>query len=291
MNDRLIDMSVGQLHELVLALQNAGLTRQQGARLVSDPAYAAKVAAALQEATHIEPTGFVGAAGVPGVFTNYVGGGSDLPDWYVYPDSQLEQQESWLKSLGFGQGDIPTGGPEGIVPVQNALPLLRVVMPGTRRVASRRRTIEVHMDAIGQQLTATSRKLYLWGGFKAFQKEPRLATGLSDPAPGVSWVLFDPFAHLDSKDGHRVADLAPVQNGWALAGTENLSALKAWPGYGPAMNGTKVPYINLAGLRTASGDVPYAGWWVDGSELKFCVDSAGFRDFNCASPRVRECLR
>ena len=291
MNDRLIDMSVGQLHELVLALQNAGLTRQQGARLVSDPAYAAKVAAALQEATHIEPTGFVGAAGVPGVFTNYVGGGSDLPDWYVYPDSQLEQQESWLKSLGFGQGDIPTGGPEGVMPTRNALPLLRVVVPGTRRAASRRRTIDVHMDAIGQQLTATSRKLYLWDAFKAFQKEPRLATGLSDPAPGVSWVLFDPFAHWDAENGHRVSDLHSVQNGWSLAGTENLSALKVWPGYGPAMNGTKVPYINLAGLRTASGDVPCADWWVDVSGLEFDVGSADYRDFDYASPRVRECYR
>lgn len=239
----------------------------------------------------VEPTGFVGAAGVPGVFTNYVGGGSDLPDWYVHPDGQLERQESWLRSLGFGQGDIPTGGPEGVTPTRNALPLLRVVMPGTRRVASRRRSIEVHMDAIGQQLTATSRKLYLWDGFKAFQKEPRLATGLSDPAPGVSWVLFDPFAHLDAENGHRVADLAPVQNGWALAGLENLSALKAWPGYGPAMDGRKTPYINLAGFRTASGGVPYAYWWVDDSRLGFDVYSAVYRSFDYASPRFRDCLR
>lgn len=216
-------------------------------------------------------------------------GDSQLPDWYVHPDLQLEQQESWLRSLGFGQGDVPTSGPVGVTPTDRALPLLKIITPGSRRVSSCRRTIDVHMAAIEQQLVAMGRKIYLWDSFKLFQEDPRLVGGLVDSEPGISWVLFNPFAHWDSQNGHRVADLPTFQDDWKLAASESLSALKVWPKYGPTMDGSKTPYINLAGFRTASGDVPYADWWADDGELHFLVYSADVRDRGYASPRFREC--
>ncbi len=211
-----------------------------------------------------------------------------LPDWFVQPDKQLEQQESWLRSLGFDQGDIPTSGPD-IVPCRNALPLLRVVMPRRRSWTRLQRTVEVHLAAIEELFIAAGQHSFRSLAFREFQGAPEMAPGLAQPAPGVSWVLYDPFTHWDPQNGHRVSFLNSVTGeGWSLAGSECLSALKVWPQYGPAVDGTTLPYINLAGHRTAGGGVPYVDRLSDG-KLVFGGGSAGRLGYTFASPRFREC--
>jgi hypothetical protein len=94
----------------------------------------------------------------------------------------------------------------------------------------------------------------------------RLAPGVTHE-PGLKIVSFDPTAHHEPENGHRVIDLWGSQTD--LAGPEVLAAL-ALTGYGTTMNGSDMPVMNLPGYQVLT-------WVKDALDKRFPLTTVQIR--------------
>jgi hypothetical protein len=94
----------------------------------------------------------------------------------------------------------------------------------------------------------------------------RLAPGVTHE-PCLKIVSFDPTAHHEPENGHRVIDLWGSQTD--LAGPEVLAAL-ALTGYGTTMNGSDMPVMNLPGYQVLT-------WVKDALDKRFPLTTVQIR--------------
>lgn len=117
---------------------------------------------------------------------------------------------------------------------------------------------------------------------------------------GIHRVTLDLVAHHEPEDGRTVTEVreAATQSGETLAALEVLAAAAHFPEWVQAMDGEKVPYVDLAGYEyrfndsddsdEAWSDCPYLDWWAGGRELHLLLDGVGYRGRSCSAPVRRE---
>jgi hypothetical protein len=117
---------------------------------------------------------------------------------------------------------------------------------------------------------------------------------------GIHRVTLDLVAHHEPEDGRTVTEVreAATQSGETLAALEVLAAAAHFPEWVQAMDGEKVPYVDLAGYEyrlndsdesdEAWSDCPFLHWWADSRELRLHLSVVGFRPRRYSAPVRRE---
>jgi hypothetical protein len=265
---RLFDLSLGKGQELMLAFQNAGLTAEQAQILIDNPQKARLMIAAL------EPT-------------------FELPACLrVSPEELLERalQINVDRRYDIDRAAFTAPIPELTVAAHELLLPVMITEGGVGR------NFELHTTTIRDQFKAAGDDYWQWDGLKSDAKNLRLTPRTlhydNPGSPTLYWVIYEPFAHWDRENGHTVQGLwdGKVKG---LAHVENLNAIELLPDWVRSMDGENVPYINLPGYQVKYGSdwscCPYVGWWSGDRRLGVDADSAAFRRYGFASPRVREC--
>jgi len=265
---RLFDLSFGKGQELMLALQNAGLTAEQAQALIDNPDKARLMIAAL------EPT-------------------FELPACLrVSPGELLERalKINVDRRYGIHRAAFTAPIPELTVASHQLLLPVMITEGGVGR------NFELHTTTIRDQFKAAGDDYYRWDGLKSDAKSLRLAPRtlhFDNPgAPTLYWVIYEPFANWDRENGYTVQGLwdGKVKG---LAHVENLNAIELMPDWVRSMDGKNVPYINLPGYQVFYesdwSDCPYVRWWSDDRRLSLDARWAGRRYYGYASPVVREC--
>ncbi len=184
---------------------------------------------------------------------------------FVSPEQQVENLRRWNDQYGWGfteedfesLPDAPDS-PGGLI----AVVLVPYLGTGTVRSSSIDISeiggVQRTFDALWQVAGSQQPNAWRWDGMKSDKEHLRLLEGIEHPT-GLRWEVID----LGANRGTASADVRTADDS-PHAGI--LAAAAHHPQWVQAMDGDKVPYVDLPGYQvTVDGDepwryVPYLGW-------------------------------
>jgi hypothetical protein len=127
---------------------------------------------------------------------------------------------------------------------------------------------------------------YRWSELKSDKRHLRLLEGIEHPGRCLRWEIINFGAHHEPENGRRVCDV----RGSSSAHAGVLAAVAHFPKWVAAMDGDKVPYVDIAGYEASvQGHNPWRNVPFVlriGSEVRLNASWGGHRGYDDAAPVV-----
>jgi len=265
---RLFDMTIGQDHELKLALQNAGMTLEDAVQVGGNPQLAAKMVAALRV---------------------------DSP-MRAYPDRDFSRYNQYLRPLSEQLEvlrDLNRRMPSKLR-VSDAWLDLDTASDHVQGVEDLE-TFFVSFDlleptwAFSQKLVELTQPAIYDSGFRKDAANMRLHRTARRYAPGIHRVRINLVDNWDPENGRNVEQVRERAVSKQLGAVEPIGAYALQdPRLYQSQDGENLPYFDCAGIEQGDGfrQAPYSYWDGLNREVYFCSGSADSVDSIFAAPSL-----
>jgi hypothetical protein len=219
-------LSVHQEHELLLVLERAGIDSDLAQAIIVSPSntLARNVVELVKEQT----------------------GGNML---FCSPEQQIASVRDW--NLTRGWGFIEAHFVQAEAQLEQLPPRVGLKVPVLVPYFGK---VGETFDALWDVVESAYDEHYRNPNLKSDKRHLRLLEGIEHPGRCLRWEIIDLGAHHEPKNGREVRNVRGVDS--AHAGV--LAAVAHFPKWVAAMDGDKVPYVDIAGYEASvEGDVPW----------------------------------